>query len=134
MKIAYEYLKLLLAEVGEKRARLYVTAFLADTIVHIATMTRLMDDGALEELNRLAQSLASITSTLGAISMSDGLLMLGDAIRLEDSAQVEAAMRDVRSSWERTRVMLRPRFEAMASSRGGSQGGRPETSSPGARA
>jgi CheY-like chemotaxis protein len=119
IEIEDEYLELLLAEVGVKRARIYVTAFLADTAVHVSTMTRLRDDGEWEELGRLAHSLAGIAGTLGAISLADGLLMLEDAVRLRDQAHVGAALNDVRSTWERTRIMLRPRFEALASGRNG---------------
>ncbi len=118
-EIEDEYLESLLAEVGVKRARIYVTAFLADTAVHVSTMAQLRDDGEWEELGRLAHSLAGIAGTLGAISLADGLLMLEDAARLADQARVGAALNDVRSTWERTRIMLRPRFEALASGRGG---------------
>ncbi len=120
LEIEDEYLEILLAEVGAKRARIYVTAFLADTAVHISTMARLRDDGDAEDLGRLAHSLAGIAGTLGALTLADGLLMLEDAVRLTDPAHVDAALTDVRSTWERTRKMLRPRFEALASGRGGS--------------
>ena len=119
LEIEDEYLELLLAEVGVKRARIYVTAFLADTAVHVSTMTTLRDNSEWEELGRLAHSLAGIAGTLGAISLADGLLMLEDAVRLADQEHVGAALDDVRSTWERTRIMLRPRFEALASGRDG---------------
>ena len=119
LEIDDEYLELLLAEVGVKRARIYVTAFLADTAVHVATMQRLRGESEWDELGRLAHSLAGISGTLGAISLADGLLMLEDAVRLEGQPHVDAALNDVRSTWDRTHIMLRPRFEALASGRGG---------------
>jgi signal transduction histidine kinase/CheY-like chemotaxis protein/HPt (histidine-containing phosphotransfer) domain-containing protein len=119
LDIEDEYLEVLLAEAGVKRARICVTAFLADTTVHVAAMERLMRGGEWDELVRLAHSLAGIAGTVGAISLADGLLMLEDAVRLEGRPHVDAALNDVRSTWERTRIKLRSRFEALASSRGG---------------
>jgi CheY-like chemotaxis protein/anti-sigma regulatory factor (Ser/Thr protein kinase) len=119
LEIADEYLELLLAEVGVKRARTYVTSFLADTAVHVAMMARLVEDGTWDDLGRLAHSLSGIAAALGAITLADGMLMLEDAARLKEQALADAAMRDVRSTWERTRILLRPRFEALAAGRNG---------------
>jgi CheY-like chemotaxis protein/anti-sigma regulatory factor (Ser/Thr protein kinase) len=121
LDIEDEYLEILLAEAGIKRARLCVTAFLADTTVHVASMERLMRGAEWDELARLAHSLAGIAGTVGAIALADGLLMLEDAVRLQGQAHVDAALNDVRSTWERTRIKLRSRFEALASSRGGAR-------------
>ncbi|HEX3996633.1 MAG TPA: response regulator, partial [Acetobacteraceae bacterium] len=117
LEIDDEYLEILLAEVGVKRARVCVTAFLADTTVHLSAMVRQMNGHEWEELGRLAHSLAGIAGTLGAINLADGLLMLEDAARLEGQVLVDTALNDVRSTWERTRVMMLPRFEALAASR-----------------
>jgi CheY-like chemotaxis protein len=117
LEIDDEYLEILLAEVGVKRARTCVTAFLADTTVHLSAMTRLMNSNEWDELGRLAHSLSGIAGTLGAINLADGLLMLEDAARLEGQVHVDTALNDVRSTWERTRVMILPRFEALAAAR-----------------
>jgi CheY-like chemotaxis protein len=117
LEIADEYLEILLAEVGVKRARICVTTFLADTAVHLSAMTRLMNSNEWDELGRLAHSLAGIAGTLGAINLADGLLMLEDAARLEGQVHVDTALQDVRSTWERTRTMIIPRFEALATAR-----------------
>jgi signal transduction histidine kinase/CheY-like chemotaxis protein len=119
LEIADEYLELLLAEVGVKRTRTYVIAFLADTAVHVAMMARLVQDAEWDDLARLAHSLSGIAAALGAIALADGMLMLEDAARLNKQAQAEAALADVRQTWERTRITLRPRFEALVSGRDG---------------
>ena len=54
-----------------------------------------------------------------AISLADGLLMLEDAVRLADQGQLAAALNDVRTTWERTRIILGPRFDALTSGRDG---------------
>ncbi|MGA3000753.1 MAG: response regulator [Acetobacteraceae bacterium] len=117
LEIDDEYLEILLAEVGVKRARICVTAFLADTTVHLSAMARLMNGNEWDELGRLAHSLSGIAGTLGAINLADGLLMLEDAARLEGQVHVDTALNDVRSTWERTRIMISPRFEALAAAR-----------------
>jgi CheY-like chemotaxis protein/HPt (histidine-containing phosphotransfer) domain-containing protein len=114
-----EYLAVLLVEVGVKRARICVTAFIADTVVHVTAMEQLLAGGEWDELGRLAHSLAGIASTLGAITLADGLLMLEDAVRLEGQAHAGSTLREVRATWERTRIALRPRFEALVAARGG---------------
>jgi HPt (histidine-containing phosphotransfer) domain-containing protein len=114
-----EYLEILLAEVGVRRARICVTAFVTDTVVHMAALEQLKASGEWDELGRLAHSLAGIAGTLGAISLADGLLMLEDAVRLEGQAHVGATLHEVRATWERTRIALGPRFEALAAGRGG---------------
>jgi CheY-like chemotaxis protein/two-component sensor histidine kinase len=117
LEIDDEYLEILLAEVGVKRARICVTAFLADTTVHLSAMARLMNGNEWDELGRLAHSLSGIAGTLGAINLADGLLMLEDAAKLEGQVHVDTALNDVRSTWERTRIMILPRFEALAGAR-----------------
>jgi signal transduction histidine kinase/CheY-like chemotaxis protein len=117
LDIEDQSLETLLAEVGAKRARNYIGAFLADTAVHVTTLTRLLNDGDWEELGRLAHSLSGIAGSLGAISLADGLLLLEDAARLRVDEHAAAALNDVRSTWGRVRVLLRPRFEALASGR-----------------
>jgi signal transduction histidine kinase/CheY-like chemotaxis protein len=117
LEIDDEYLEILMAEVGVKRARICVTAFIADTTVHLSAMTRLMNSNEWDELERLAHSLSGIAGTLGAINLADGLLMLEDAARLDGQAHVDTALNDVRSTWERTRIMIMPRFEALAAAR-----------------
>jgi CheY-like chemotaxis protein len=117
LEIDDEYLEILLAEVGVKRARICVTAFLADTTVHLSAMARLMNSNEWDELARLAHSLSGIAGTLGAINLADGLLMLEDAARLEGRVHVDTALDDVRSTWERTRIMILPRFETLAAAR-----------------
>lgn len=119
LEIADEYLELLLAEVGVKRTRTYVIAFLADTAVHVAMMARLVQDAEWDDLARLAHSLSGIAAAVGAIALADGMLLLEDAARLNKQAQAEAALADVRQTWERTSIMLRPRLEALVSGRDG---------------
>jgi signal transduction histidine kinase/DNA-binding response OmpR family regulator len=119
LEIDDEYLQILLAEVGVRRARICVTAFLADTTVHLSAMVRLMNSNEWDELGRLAHSLAGIAGTLGAINLADGLLMLEDAARLEGQVHVDSSLNDVQSTWERTRMMILPRFEALAAARSG---------------
>jgi HPt (histidine-containing phosphotransfer) domain-containing protein len=80
-------------------------------------MARLMNANEWEELGRLAHSLSGIAGTLGAINLADGLLMVEDAARLEGQVHVDTALNDVRSTWERTRIMILPRFEALAAAR-----------------
>jgi signal transduction histidine kinase/DNA-binding response OmpR family regulator len=117
LEIDDEYLEVLLAEVGVKRARTCVTAFLADTAVHLSAMTRLMNGNEWDELGHLAHSLSGIAGTLGAINLADGLLMLEDAAKLEGQVHVDTALNDVRATWEKTRAMLLPRFETLVAGR-----------------
>jgi len=114
-----EYLQVLLAEVGIERARTCVSAFLADTPVHMSEMTRLLRDGKRMDLGRLAHSLAGIAGTLGAISLGDGLMMLEDAAQVEGNNPASAALAEVQATWERTRVTLRARFDALSADRNG---------------
>jgi signal transduction histidine kinase/CheY-like chemotaxis protein len=112
-----EFVQVILAEVGFERAENCVKAFLADTPVHLAEMTRLLGDAQWEELRRLAHSLAGIAGTLGAISLADGLLMLEDAAQTGDLHPASATLREVQVTWERTHVTLWHRFCALSADR-----------------
>jgi len=114
LDIADEYLEALLVEVGIERTRTYVEAFLVDTEAHLPEMERFLRNSEWLTLGRLAHNLAGVASTLGAISLADGLLLLEDAARDEDSQRLDVALQGVLTTWHRVRTSLRRRFETLA--------------------
>jgi signal transduction histidine kinase/CheY-like chemotaxis protein len=119
LDIADEYLEVLMAEIGTERARACITMFLTDTTEHVPAMQRMRSAVEWQGLGGLAHSLAGAAATLGAVSFADALLMLEDATRIEEEVHVEAALREVQATWDRTRTMLLRRFDAVAAARRG---------------
>jgi signal transduction histidine kinase/CheY-like chemotaxis protein len=119
LDIADEYLEVLVAEIGAERARACIMMFLADTTAHVPAMQRMRSAVDWRALGSLAHSLAGAAATLGAVSFADALLMLEDATRIEEEVHVEAALREVQSTWDRTRAMLLRRFDAISAGRRG---------------
>jgi signal transduction histidine kinase/CheY-like chemotaxis protein len=119
LDIADEYLEVLMAEIGTERARACITMFLTDTTAHVPAMQRMRSAAEWPALGGLAHSLAGAAATLGAVSFADALLMLEDATRIEEEVHVEAALREVQTTWDRARTMLLRRFDVIAAERRG---------------
>lgn len=110
-----EYLQVLVAEVGVDRAAVCVSAFLGETGAHVIELGDHLGAKCWGKLHQLAHSLAGLGSTLGAMAFADGLLMLEDAARAENSEKAAAAVREVSATWERTRLSLRAQFDEACS-------------------
>jgi CheY-like chemotaxis protein len=114
LDIADEYLEALLLEVGVERARAYIEAFLVDTAAHLPDMQDHLRNSDWLTLGRLAHNLAGVAGNLGAIGLTDSLLLLEDVSREGDSRRLNVALQDVLATWDRVRMSLRHRFETLA--------------------
>jgi signal transduction histidine kinase/CheY-like chemotaxis protein len=119
LDIADEYVEVLIAEIGIERGRTCITAFLADTAIHIPSLIQQAETEDWQAMANLSHNLAGAAGTLGATALTDALLMLEDCARLKDKTGLHSALKEVEAVWNRTRIGLRQRFDVLSDKRGG---------------
>jgi hypothetical protein len=106
LDIAEEYLIKLIATIGLQESRERMRAFLVNIKSGILDLARMVASRQWERLEAASSDFATSAGALGAISLNDGLLILGDAARNGDIEHATAALLDIKSTWERTRFKL----------------------------
>jgi signal transduction histidine kinase/CheY-like chemotaxis protein len=119
LDIADEYVEVLIAEIGIERGRTCITAFLADTAIHIPSLIQQAETEDWQAMANLSHNLAGAAGTLGATALTDALLMLEDCARLKEKTGLHSALKEVEAVWNRTRIGLRRRFDVLSDKRVG---------------